>query len=50
MWNHSQGVHEEIKSWRCYEYDIEKIENKDGCKGEGSFHVISIPMNTFKDQ
>ena len=48
--NHNWAIHEEIKSWICDEDDHEKIENKDGCKDEGSFRVISTPMKKFKDQ
>ena len=29
---------------------LKKFEDKDGCKGRGSFHVISIPMKNFNDQ
>lgn len=29
---------------------LKKFEDKDGCKGEGSFHVMSNPMNKFKDK
>jgi hypothetical protein len=29
---------------------LKKFEDKDGCKGRGSIHVISIPMRKFKAQ
>ena len=29
---------------------MKKFEDKDGCKGGGFIHVISIPMNKFKNQ
>ena len=29
---------------------LKKFEDRDGCKGGGSFCVILIPINKFKDQ
>ena len=29
---------------------LKKFKDKDGCKGGGSFCVISSPMKKFKDQ
>jgi hypothetical protein len=29
---------------------MKKFEDKDGCEGKDSIHVISIPMKKFKDQ
>jgi hypothetical protein len=29
---------------------LKKFEDKDGCKGIGSFGVITIPIKRFKDQ